>query len=56
MNIFGLFFTFMIPGILLGLLAAAVLGERAKEKKRHTAAVKRALYVHDLRESASRAA
>ena len=52
MNIIGLFFTFMIPGIVLGALAAAVLSQRQSGKAKKDAMLrgKRALYVYDMRE------
>ena len=59
MNIFGMFFTFMVPGILLGVLASAVIAERAREsrRKQHSVSVvKRTLYVHDLKPREGRAA
>ena len=37
MNYFGLFFTFMIPGVLIGIMAAAVLREVASAKLRQVA-------------------
>ncbi|MDR0841159.1 MAG: hypothetical protein LBN26_07255 [Christensenellaceae bacterium] len=36
MNYFGLFFTFMIPGILMGIMAAYALRE-TKDKRHHSA-------------------
>lgn len=59
MNYFGLFFTFMVPGIVLGLLAAYSLREAAAAKRRKGARArqraarqaerhKRALYVSTL--------
>lgn len=36
MNWFGMFFTFMIPGIAIGIIAAAAFAERSKGKRRRT--------------------
>ncbi|MEG1547287.1 MAG: hypothetical protein RR232_03670 [Clostridia bacterium] len=55
MNYFGLFFTFMVPGIILGIMCASVLMRRTTRKSRQTAFVKkskRRLYVCDLRDEA----
>ena len=45
MNYFGLFFTFMLPGVILGIMAAATLREvnRAKRRKVHRLAKRRAI-------------
>lgn len=42
MNYFGLFFSFMLPGIVLGLLAAFSMREAAKERQRKADAARRA--------------
>ncbi len=41
MNYFGLFFTFMLPGIILGLLGALSLKEAAEAKRRKARAARR---------------
>lgn len=41
MNYFGLFFTFMFPGIVLGLLAAFSLREAARAKRRRALAIRK---------------
>ncbi|MEA5059215.1 hypothetical protein SDC9_188957 [bioreactor metagenome] len=41
MNYFGLFFTFMLPGILLGLLGAFSFREAAQERRRRAFAARR---------------
>ncbi|MEA4969460.1 MAG: hypothetical protein VB051_02910 [Candidatus Pelethousia sp.] len=40
MNYFGLFFTFMLPGIILGLLGAFSLKEAAEAKRRKAQAAR----------------
>lgn len=40
MNYFGLFFTFMVPGIVLGILGAASLREAALAKRRKAQAAR----------------
>ncbi len=40
MNYFGLFFTFMLPGIILGLLGALSLKEAAEAKRRKAQAAR----------------
>lgn len=58
MNYFGLFFTFMLPGLLLGAMGAAALYDARTRHMRKKAAAKRAqaqrertrLYVHSLLE------
>ena len=54
MNYFGLFFTFMIPGIFIGLMAAyvvrgALANLRASAASRQSAPSRKQLYVCDLR-------
>jgi len=71
MNYFGLFFTFMIPGIVLGLLGAFSLKESAEAKRQREAAArkkvkhqaqiqatrrKQSLYVSTMESPGSRAA
>lgn len=59
MNIFGMFFTFMVPGVLLGVLASAVLAERARDnnkRRQRTVVSKHSLYVHDIKPREGRAA
>lgn len=41
MNYFGLFFTFMLPGVVLGLLGAFSLREAAESKRRKAQAARR---------------
>ena len=41
MNYFGLFFTFMLPGVVLGLLGAFSLREAAEAKRRKAQAARR---------------
>jgi len=56
MNYFGLFFTFMLPGLLLGAMGAVALYDGRARRRRRMAAAKRAqaeqvrtrLYVHSL--------
>ncbi len=56
MNYFGLFFTFMLPGLVLGAMAATVLHAEKERKTRKSAAQKckipesprSKLYVHSL--------
>ena len=59
MNYFGLFFSFMVPGIVLGAMAAVILLERAgkrREKEQHRIAPSpqrreaRKLYVHSIQQ------
>lgn len=62
MNYFGLFFTFMVPGIIIGAMAAAAVYQEAKarrhrEARRRKTAARAAvshnrLYVHDLSKAA----
>ena len=40
MNYFGLFFTFMLPGVLLGIMAAAAFSQERKAKKAKRAAAR----------------
>lgn len=64
MNYFGLFFTFMLPGLALGAMAAAVvITEKQKyaNKQRRTAAQKQIrsrekLFVYDLMEDHGKSA
>ena len=71
MNYFGLFFTFMLPGIILGLLGAFSLKEAAEAKRRKAQAARRqvrrqgvpqvqrrkqTLYVSTMEDAGSRAA
>lgn len=67
MNYFGLFFTFMLPGVVLGLLAAFSLKESAKAKRRQARQARRqavaaaprrrqALYVSTVESSHAKAA
>jgi len=69
MNYFGLFFTFMVPGILMGIMMASVLRESLVKKQRAMKRRERAcvlamqnrpvqgkLYVHNLREDLKSAA
>ncbi len=52
MNFFGMFFSFMIPGILLGMMAASVLRQQTRRRRAAARAAvrRRALYVCDLRQ------
>ncbi|HOG01024.1 MAG: hypothetical protein BWY35_02099 [Firmicutes bacterium ADurb.Bin248] len=62
MNYFGLFFTFLVPGVVLGVMAAAAFHQEAKARARRarqrparnqSAVVRRdRLYVHDLSRAA----
>lgn len=61
MNYFGLFFTFMVPGIIIGAMAAAAVYQQAKARRReamrrknaaHAVASHNRLYVHDLSKAA----
>lgn len=65
MNYFGMFFTFMIPGLVLGALFAIVVREEKDKRaaKRRAAALpaqpvtsRDRLYVYDLRQDAGNAA
>lgn len=56
MNYFGMVFSFMVPGILLGVVAAGAVQESARKRRRERARIRRAmkksknksLYVCDL--------
>lgn len=62
MNYFGLFFTFMVPGIVIGAMAAVALYQEANARKRRAARLRVAsrrnavardrLYVHDMSKAA----
>ncbi|MCE5235447.1 MAG: hypothetical protein ABFC62_05290 [Clostridiaceae bacterium] len=64
MNYFGLFFSFMLPGILLGAMAVVVVRQEAIRRKRRAAREERErqlksarrLYVHSFGVVADRAA
>jgi hypothetical protein len=64
MNYFGLFFSFMLPGIFIGAMAIAVIRQEVISRKRRMARevrerqIKnvRKLYVHDFQASVDRAA
>ena len=64
MNYFGLFFTFMIPGIIIGTMAAAAAKQAADRRCREAIRARRAalrtvprnkLYVYTLEEEAKAA-
>ena len=48
MNYFGLFFSFMIPGIIIGIMIGLVLADKMREHKKPKAA-KSKLFVYDMR-------
>ena len=55
MNYFGLFFTFMIPGIIMGTMAAVVMMESTQRRRKRERQVgvsvempKQKLYVHSM--------
>lgn len=53
MNYFGLFFSFMLPGMVLGAMAALAAVEALEARERRRARVrrrKRPLYIEDLKE------
>lgn len=57
MNYFGMVLSFMVPGVVIGLTAAACAYDAAGKRRRREAAVRRAqaanrrgLYIHDLAE------
>ncbi len=62
MNYFGLFFTFMVPGIVIGVMAAVAFYQEAKAQKLRRERLRLAatrsvvprdrLYVHDLTRAA----
>jgi MFS superfamily sulfate permease-like transporter len=62
MNYFGLFFSFMVPGIVIGVMAAVAFYQEAKARARRAAqrrgnaarltAPRDRLYVHDLSKAA----
>jgi hypothetical protein len=62
MNYFGLFFSFMIPGMLIGWMTACCVKEAAEKRNREQQAVRtapqrrRKLYVYDLSEGQKKAA
>ena len=58
MNYFGLFYTFMIPGILIGFGAASVYAARRKQaraqaRQRAGRGAKPTLYIHNMKDSAA---
>ena len=64
MNYFGLFFTFMIPGIIIGTMAAAAAKQAADRRRREAIRARRTalrtvprnkLYVYTLEEEAKAA-
>ncbi len=64
MNYFGLFFSFMFPGIILGVMAAVAIHQEAKSRARrarsnlrrmpaqNAPAPRDRLYVHDMNRAA----
>lgn len=65
MNYFGLFFTFMIPGILMGIMAASVMLETIQRKQRAARRVRKQidaqpvrgrLYIHSMKDDQKSAA
>lgn len=62
MNYFGLFFSFMVPGIIIGIMASVAFHQEAKararreakhhESKQCSAVPRDRLYVHDLSKAA----
>lgn len=64
MNYFGMVFSFMVPGIVLGAMAAAAVHESAQQRRKERARVQRAmakakqrrLYVCNLAQEAERQA
>ncbi|HWS30423.1 MAG TPA: hypothetical protein VN512_09985 [Clostridia bacterium] len=64
MNYFGLFFSFMLPGIFIGAMAIAVIRQEIISHKRRAAREERErqhknarkLYVHDFAAAVDRAA
>ncbi len=47
MNYFGMFFSFMIPGLILGAMAVAVFGEKQRGYRAHVEEKRDAARQHD---------
>ena len=54
MNYFGLFFSFTMPGIIIGILIAAAAAESARKRSRVKSRQKpkRGLYIENMKEEA----
>ena len=55
MNYFGLFFSFTLPGIIIGILIAAAAAESARKRSRVKSRQqprKRGLYIENMKEEA----
>lgn len=49
-NIWGCVFSFMLPGMVLGAMAALAAMEMVKARERRRARARRKLYIEDLKE------
>ena len=54
MNYFGLFFSFTLPGIIIGILIAAAAAESARKRSRvkNVQKPQRGLYIENMKEEA----